>query len=110
MGIQYRKSAKVTRNTRANVSMNGASLSQRRGPVTFNSRGRASVRLMPGWSFRLGKNTTGGAALVMLALSLIVLVVWLAWAAVRVVFVGTVAVVRFAVGLVQNRQPAQSSQ
>lgn len=110
VGIQYRRSARVGKNSRANVSMSGVSLSRKAGPVTVNSRGRASIRLAPGWSFRLGKGTTGNAALVMLALSLVVLVVWLAWAAVRLVFVCTAALVRFVVGLVQSRSRGNISQ
>lgn len=83
MSVQYRKSKRVAKNTRANVSKSGLSLSHKAGPVTVNTRGRASVRLAPGWSWRLGKNQTGAVAVVMLAMSLAVLALWLTWMLVK---------------------------
>jgi len=54
MPFYFRKTASLGRGTRLNVSKTGASVSQRVGRVTFNSRGRVSVRVMPGLSFRIG--------------------------------------------------------
>jgi hypothetical protein len=54
MGIYYRKRIRAGRNTTVNVSGRGVSVSQRAGRVTVNSRGRVSVRILPGLSFRIG--------------------------------------------------------
>lgn len=67
MGLQYRKSSNVnTKGTRINLSgsKNGAglSLSQRIGPLTLNTRGTGSIRVMKGVSFRFGKRNSGIAA------------------------------------------------
>lgn len=83
MNVQYRKSHKVSKNTRANVSKSGVSLSHKAGPVTVNSRGRASVRLAPGWSWRLGKGQTGPIALVLLCFSMVALFAWITWIVVK---------------------------
>ncbi len=48
----YRKRARLGKKTHANISKSGMSVSHKRGPVTVNSRGRGSVRLLPGLSFR----------------------------------------------------------
>ena len=40
---------------RLNISKRGASLSQRIGRVTLNSRGGGSIRILPGLSFRFGR-------------------------------------------------------
>lgn len=61
MGFSYRKRARVGRNTWLNVSKSGVSGTLRRGPVSVNSRGRFSVRLAPGLSYR------GGCAVLLLA-------------------------------------------
>jgi hypothetical protein len=53
MGILYRKRAKLGKNSWANVSKTGASLSTRVGPFTVNTRGRVTVRLGNGLSWRL---------------------------------------------------------
>ena len=52
MGLVYRRTKRLGKGTRANVSKSGVSLSHRRGPVTLNSRGRGSIRLLRGLSFR----------------------------------------------------------
>lgn len=52
MGLFFRKSKRVGKNTRANFSKSGVSISRKAGPLTVNSRGRASVRLGKGKSFR----------------------------------------------------------
>lgn len=53
MGLVYRKRVAVGRRTTVNLSGRGASVSERVGRVTFNSRGRVSVRILPGLSLRL---------------------------------------------------------
>lgn len=52
MGLNYRKRIKIGRNAAVNLSGRGASVSVRAGRVAVNSRGRGSVRLAPGVSFR----------------------------------------------------------
>ncbi len=54
MGFVYRKRISVGRNTRINLSKSGASVSERVGRITLNSRGRATIRILPGLSFRIG--------------------------------------------------------
>lgn len=53
MPLYFRKRVAVTPTTRVNLSKSGASVSKRVGRVTFNSRGRLSVRVLPGLSFRM---------------------------------------------------------
>ena len=55
MGLSYRRSFRVGSRSRLNLSGSGASLTRRQGPVTFNSRGRVTVRLGKGlrYTFRL---------------------------------------------------------
>lgn len=60
MGWQYRRRIRVGKNSWINLSKRGASGSVRAGPVTWNSRGRRSVRVAPGLSYR------GGCALSLL--------------------------------------------
>lgn len=52
MGLVYRRRKRIGRRTHANASATGASISQRYGRVTVNSRGRGSVRLARGFSWR----------------------------------------------------------
>ena len=59
MGFSYRKSVRAGKGRRVNLSKSGASVSQSVGPVTVNSRGRFSIRLGRGLSYR------GGCALVL---------------------------------------------
>lgn len=54
MGFVFRKRKNLGHGLNANLSKSGASLSQRVGRVTMSSRGRVSVRIMPGLSFRFG--------------------------------------------------------
>ena len=54
MGFVYRKRVRLSRGAHMNVSKRGVSVSERAGRLTFNSRGRISVRVLPGVSFRLG--------------------------------------------------------
>jgi hypothetical protein len=52
MGFTFSKRKKVARGTNLNLSKSGASVSKKAGPVTVSSRGRGSVRLGKGVSFR----------------------------------------------------------
>ena len=53
MGFIFRKKV-GGRNAWLNLSKSGASGSVRLGPFTFNSRGRGSMRILPGISYRFG--------------------------------------------------------
>ncbi len=56
MGLIYRKRIRVSDSEHVNVSRSGLSLSKRFGNrVTVNSRGRVSVRILPGLSWRSGR-------------------------------------------------------
>ncbi|WP_180935967.1 DUF4236 domain-containing protein [Nocardioides ungokensis] len=52
MPLVWRRSLRVGKRSRLNLSKSGASLSRRQGPVTINSRRRGSIRLPFGFSFR----------------------------------------------------------
>ena len=52
MPLVWRRSLRLGRRSRLNLSRSGVSLSHRRGPVTVNTRGRGSLRLPFGFSFR----------------------------------------------------------
>lgn len=52
MGFQFSKRKKLGKTTALNLSKSGASVSKKAGRVTVNSRGRGSVRLAKGLSFR----------------------------------------------------------
>jgi hypothetical protein len=52
MGFVFRRSLGLGRGRRLNLSKSGTSMSQRLGRVTLNSRGRGSIRLLPGLSYR----------------------------------------------------------
>lgn len=55
MGFFFRKRKKLGKNTSMNISQSGVSFSRKAGPLTFNSRGRGSIRLGKGksWRFKL---------------------------------------------------------
>ena len=55
MGFVFRRSFGLGRRTRLTLSRRGASVSRRIGPVTVNSRGGFSVRLLKGLSYRGGR-------------------------------------------------------
>lgn len=55
MGFVFRKSLKLGKGTRLNVSKGGVSASKRVGRFTLSSRGGGSFRIAPGVSFRFGK-------------------------------------------------------
>lgn len=59
MGFSYRKRIRTGRRSWLNISKRGVSGSARLGPFTVNSRGRTSLRLGKGLSYR------GGCATVM---------------------------------------------
>lgn len=52
MPFVWRKTVRGPAGTRVNLSRSGASVSKRLGRVTLNSRGRGSIRVLPGLSFR----------------------------------------------------------
>lgn len=52
MGFVFNRRKRVARGTTVNVSKSGASVSKKAGPVTFNSRGKGSVRIAKGIRFK----------------------------------------------------------
>ncbi|MFZ9443332.1 MAG: DUF4236 domain-containing protein [Ilumatobacteraceae bacterium] len=54
MGFSYRKRIRTGRRSWLNISKRGVSGSARFGPFTVNSRGRTSLRLGKGLSYRGG--------------------------------------------------------
>lgn len=52
MGLIFRRRKTIGTGTAINVSKTGVSLSKKRGPLSISSRGRGSVRLGKGLSFR----------------------------------------------------------
>lgn len=54
MGFSYRKRVRAGRRSWLNISKRGVSGSARFGPFTVNSRGRTSLRLGKGLSYRGG--------------------------------------------------------
>jgi hypothetical protein len=55
MGLIYRRSRRVTPNTRINYGTGGVSGTWRLGLFTINTRGRFTVRLGRGLSWRIGR-------------------------------------------------------
>ena len=55
MGFVFRRSIRLGRTGRLNISKRGASISERIGRLTLNSRGGGSIRILPGLSFRFGR-------------------------------------------------------
>ncbi|PYY63600.1 DUF4236 domain-containing protein [Curtobacterium sp. MCPF17_003] len=53
MGLLFRRSKRVGRGVRVNVTQRGVSASARRGPVSISSKGHVTIRLGKGFSFRL---------------------------------------------------------
>lgn len=53
MGFSFRKTIKLGKRTNVNVSKTGVSASRRMGPVTINSRGKVTIRLGKGLTWRL---------------------------------------------------------
>lgn len=52
MGFVFQKRKRLGRSTTLNLSKSGASLSKKAGRVTMSSRGRGSIRIAKGLSFR----------------------------------------------------------
>lgn len=52
MGFSYRKTKSLGGGFTGNVSKSGASVSKKIGRLTLNSRGRGSIRIAKGLSFR----------------------------------------------------------
>lgn len=55
MGFVFRKRVRLGKGSALNLSKSGASVSERIGRLTLNSRGGGSIRILPGLSFRFGK-------------------------------------------------------
>ena len=55
MGLVFGKRIRIGANQTVNLSKGGASAAKRIGRVTVNSRGRGSIRILPGLSVRLGR-------------------------------------------------------
>lgn len=53
MGLVFGKRKRIGKHTTANVSKGGVSVSRKAGPLTVNSRGKASIRLGKGFRFKL---------------------------------------------------------
>jgi hypothetical protein len=52
MALSFQRHKRLGRSTSLNLSKLGASVSKRAGRMTINSRGRGSVRIAKGLSFR----------------------------------------------------------
>ena len=65
MAFRYQKRIKTGKNTWLNISKSGVSGSAKLGPFTVNSRGRKTIRLGDGLSYRAGSNS-GCASMVAL--------------------------------------------
>lgn len=52
MGLIFRKSIRLGKGTRLNLSKSGVSASKRFGRLTLSSRGRGALRLGKGWTWR----------------------------------------------------------
>jgi hypothetical protein len=55
MGLIFRKRIRIGENQTINLSKRGTSVVKRVGRVTGNSRGRGSIRILPGLSFRFAR-------------------------------------------------------
>lgn len=55
MGWFFRKRVNLGNGVGVNLSKSGASVSKKVGRVTVNSRGKGSIRIGKGLSFRFGK-------------------------------------------------------
>ncbi|GAA1472968.1 DUF4236 domain-containing protein [Corynebacterium felinum] len=53
MGISFRRRKKIGKNTHLNMSKSGASITHKIGPLTINSRGRVTLRLGKGLTWRI---------------------------------------------------------
>jgi hypothetical protein len=55
MGLVFGKRIRLGGNETVNLSKGAASVAKRVGRVTVNSRGRGSIRILPGLSVRCGR-------------------------------------------------------
>jgi hypothetical protein len=55
MGLVVGKRIRIGANETVNLSKGAASAAKRVGRVTVNSRGRGSIRILPGLSVRFGR-------------------------------------------------------
>ena len=55
MGLVFGKRIRIGENETVDLSTRGASVATRIGRVTVNSRGRGSIRILPGLSVRFGR-------------------------------------------------------
>jgi hypothetical protein len=53
MGLLFRKSKRIGRGVRLNVTQRGVSASARRGPISISSKGHVTIRLGKGFSWRI---------------------------------------------------------
>lgn len=53
MGFSFRKTLKLGKNSNLNVSKSGISATQKVGPISINSRGKVTIRLGKGLTWRL---------------------------------------------------------
>lgn len=99
VSLQYRKSKSLGNGTRLNVSRSGLSVSKRVGPLTLNSRGRGSLRIAPGLSYRFGsrKKNDPTSAIIGLAILAIAVGFMAAIALLRIALILTVWLARWAI-------------
>lgn len=69
MGFRYQKRIRTGKNSWINLSKSGVSGSARVGPMTFNTRGRKSIRFGNGLSYRM--NGSGCAGMVALWIAIL---------------------------------------
>lgn len=53
MGLSFRKTVRLGKKSKLNFSKSGVSVSRKAGPVTVNSRGKVTIRLGKGLTWRL---------------------------------------------------------
>ena len=51
MGFKFRKTIKLGKNTKANISKSGVSVTKKIGPITLNSKGKGSINFGKGLSY-----------------------------------------------------------
>ena len=56
MGLNFRKTIKLGKHLKANVSKKGVSFSANLGRLTINSNGRKTIRLGKGFNYTFGQN------------------------------------------------------
>lgn len=87
MGLNYRKRIRLGKNSGVNLSTGGVSFSQKVGPVTFNSRGRTTVRLGRGWSYTSGGCSGCGCLIALVGIAALVRFFWFFLGAAVVAFI-----------------------